>query len=58
MFKGLEMSESWLPLAMQAWKSISFVYALPERLSSLLAGPVYNVPCGSERVHHARAKGL
>lgn len=35
-FKDLEMSESWLPLAMQAWKSIiNFVYVLPERLSSL-----------------------
>lgn len=35
-FKNLEMSESWLPLAMQTWKSIiNFVYVLPERPSSL-----------------------
>lgn len=36
MLKGLATSESWLPLAMQALKSIiSFVYILLERLSSL-----------------------
>jgi len=35
MLKGLEMSELWLPSAMQAWKSINFVYVLLKRLSYL-----------------------
>lgn len=54
MLKSLAISELWLSLAKQAWKSIiSFVYVFPERLSSLwqCQGVMFPVALNESSMH-------